>query len=222
MRQKQSQIYILTLTFFLSLPSCTSKTVHNQSLTFYKPKTLIESLTYQMTKKSALEWMDPVLSPNTKQIAGSKRLEMLGEEFLLNLGGEFVKIVAPDGTLLEGIYLNPESYRKNHFPTLIKWKKILQNPKNCKMSECLEVNFEGTNLPSFLSMPSFLHTVKAAKQKTIAALCLPNFGLSYELDSKFLLNYLVRGFHVMAIRYRNKEAIDPHLISEDALLAANG
>ena len=124
------------------------------------------------------------------EVSGNKRLKEVAREFLTDIGGEEVLSV-------NGFYFNAKSFSKKEHIAYKKWRKKFAQPKNCTLSELFQINYEGENLLKLFSLP------RTSKLKTdsIAALCLPPFALPFEFDPRWILTYLAKGIHILAINY---------------------
>lgn len=187
---------------FIALTSCAYKPIKTEEVAFYEPKSFSEKVIYHATKATTLTWIHPATSPTLLSLTGFNRLKDMGRDFLKDLGGESVQITTFEGATVDGMYFNPEIFRKNETAVFKKWKVLLAQPKNCKLSQIFEVNFQSNSLPSFFSFPRDMKSLPGTKKRPIGVLCLPASGLVYELDPKFILTFLLRGIHVLAINYR--------------------
>ncbi|MBM3193105.1 MAG: hypothetical protein FJZ59_02585 [Chlamydiae bacterium] len=130
-------------------------------------------------------------------VANTKRLKEVSREFLQDIGGEEVAI-SPS---LKGTYFNPKKFQKNEISAYKKWRKLFAIPKNCTIAEMYQIDYQGISLLSLFSLPK-THTIK---KDSAAALCLPSFSIPYEFDPRWILSYLAKGVHVLAINYENEE-----------------
>lgn len=136
-------------------------------------------------------------SASIAEVSNIKRLKELAREFLVDIGGEEVVI----SSNVKGFYFNPKNYQKNEITAYKKWRPLFAKPKNCKLSEMFQIDFQGISLLSLFSLPK-THLVK---KDSVAVLCLPSFSLPFELDPKWILTYLSKGVHVLAINYEQEE-----------------
>lgn len=190
------------VTFFILLTSCAYKPIKTEEVTFYEPSSFSEKVIYHATRATALTWIHPATSPTLLSLTGYNRLKDMGRDFLKDLGGESVQITSFEGATVDGMYFNPEIFRKNETRVFKKWKQLLNEPKNFKLSQIFEINTNSNSLPGLFSFPREMKTMLAAKKRPVGVLCLPASGLVYELDPKYILTFLLRGFHVLAINYR--------------------
>lgn len=194
--------YPFFVIFFVLLSSCTYKPIKTEEVAFYEPTSLSEKIIYHATRATTLTWIHPATSPTLLSLTGFNRLKDMGRDLLKDCGGESVQIITSEGAIVDGMYFNPEIFRKKETAVFKKWKQLLLQPKNYKLSQVLEVNLKSNSLPSFFSFPREVKPLVKARKRPIGVLCLPASGLVFELDPKFILTFLLRGFHVLAINYR--------------------
>lgn len=130
-------------------------------------------------------------------IQNPKRLKEVAREFLQDIGGEEVAISAN----LKGTYFDPKKFQKNEISAYKKWRKLFAVPKNCTLAEMYQIDYQGINLLSLFSLPK-THTIK---KDSAAGLFLPSFSIPYEFDPRWILSYLAKGVHVLAINYEKEE-----------------
>ncbi len=150
------------------------------------------------------------------EVANTKRLKEVAREFLIDIGGEEVVVSAG----IKGFYFNPKNFQKMEITAYKKWRPLFAKAKNCKISEMLQVDYQGISLLSLFSIPK-THTVK---KDSVAVLCLPSFSLPFEFDPKWILTYLSKGVHVLAINYEHGEktlSSDWESTCKDGLIAAS-
>lgn len=193
-----------SLIFFLILTGCTSTTHTRRHVTFQTPQTFGSRLIYQATKSAASTTFN-LSSPSEKEVIGLARLKDLGTELLTDLGGIIIHLRTEDGGQIEGIYFDPAQYRAKQATAYKKWYNILKLPRNCRLAEIFESEFSGRSMCSLVSLPPKLPFHPIAKQKSIGVLVLPEYGLTFQLDPKIILNFLARGLHVFAINYRSHD-----------------
>lgn len=148
-------------------------------------------------------------------VANPKRLKEISREFLQDIGGEEV-VISPT---LKGTYFNPKNFQKSEISAYKKWRKLFAVPKNCTLAEMYQIDYQGTSLLSLFSLPK-THTIK---KDSAAALCLPSFSIPYEFDPRWILSYLAKGVHVLAINYENEEkttSLDAEAACENGLIAS--
>ncbi len=161
-------------------------------------------------------------SPSEQSLIGLARLKDLGTELLTDLGGISIALKTSDGGQIEGLYFDPTIFRRKQTAVYKKWRTILKSPRNCRLAEMLESEFGDNNLLSLVALPDSLKILPAAKKRPIGVMILPEYGLTFQLDPKMILNYLARGMHVFAINYRGDENIPEwKLTCSDSLLAFN-
>jgi len=149
------------------------------------------------------------------EVSNTKRLKEMAREFLGDIGGEEISL--SDG--VKGFYFNPKNFQKNEINAYKKWRTLFARPKNCKLTEMFQINYYGTSLLELFSLPK-THTVK---KDSVSALCLPSFSLPVEFEPKWILTYLSKGVHVLAVNYERGErtlSTDWESACENALFAA--
>lgn len=185
----------------LFLSAAFSKNASNKSeFLFEKPKNRYEKAIYQLTKPFVYTWAHPSSSNTLFSITGYKKQKSLALEFLNDIGAESIQIKTHDKALIDGIYLNPKTFESNKLSAFIKWKQQFKNPKYSKLASIFEINQNANNFEELFNFPKNVKNIKFKKQ--MGAVCLPACGLIYELDPKYILNFLLRGLHVVSINYR--------------------
>src|SRR3990167_5987184 len=134
------------------------------------------------------------------ELSNIKRLKDTSREFLLDIGGVEIDEV-------NGIYWDPKAFAKKEYTAYQKWKKKFAEPKQCRLAEIFQINYQGQNLLELFSIPR----TSRVKRDTVAALSLPSHTLPFELDPKRILSYLAKGVHVLAINYEEKKEYDQAL-----------
>jgi hypothetical protein len=148
-------------------------------------------------------------------VTNTKRLKEVSREFLQDIGGEEV-VISPS---LKGYYFHPKKFQKNEISAYKKWRKLFAVPKNCTLAEMFQIDYQGISLLSLFSLPK-THTLK---KDSVAALCLPSFSIPYEFDPRWILSYLSKGVHVLAINYENEErttSLEKERACENGLFAS--
>ncbi len=131
------------------------------------------------------------------EVSNTKRLKEVAKEFLSDIGGEEIVI----NESVRGYYFNPKNFQKKEIGAYKKWRMLFSKPKNCKLTEMFQINYQGTSLLELFSLPK----THAVKKDSVAALCFPSFSLPFEFDPKWILSYLSKGVHVLAVNYENNE-----------------
>lgn len=150
------------------------------------------------------------------EVSNPKRLKEVAREFLKDIGGEEVAI----SPTIRGFYFNPKNFQKREITAYKKWRPLFAKPKNCKLAEMFQIDYEGVSLLALFSLPK-THSVK---KDSVTALLLPSFSLPVELDPKWILTYLSKGVHVLAINYEGEEktiANDWKSTCEDGMRASH-
>ncbi len=190
------------LVFLFVLSSCAQVGVYrSRNLAFQEPTTFSEKLFYNITKPLAFTWVHPATSNTLLSLTGYEKLKNQGARFLRDLGGESIQIATEDGAIIDGMVFDPDEYQKRQRKAYTEWRAFLNEPRNYKLSQVFEVNFKGKNLQSFFEIPN-LYTNKTKSKEKMGVVCLPACGSIYELDPKFILTFLTRGYHVLIINYR--------------------
>jgi len=215
-RKVMKQIAIIPLVLILLLSSCARNSSNSQSVTFYEPKSMTEKLIYKMTK----DFLTPITTPKNDDLIGYNRLRDLARDFLLDIGGEQIEIRSENGEMIDAIYFNPARFRAKEIEAYKKWRVQFALPKNSRLAQIFEVNYNSQSIQTLLSLPSSLKSLPSIKERTIGALCLPTSGIVTEFDPKLILNFLIRGIHVITINYRNAKNIPNwKSTSQDAITA---
>lgn len=130
-------------------------------------------------------------------ISNSKKLKEVAREFLADIGGEEIQI----SSQVKGFYFNPKTFRQKELAAYKKWRPLFAHPRNCKLADMFQINYQSSSLLSLFSLPR----TDSIKKESVIALCLPSFSLPFELDPKWILTYLSKGIHVVAINYEKEE-----------------
>ena len=195
-----NKIPLFIFLFFLS--SCAQVNVYrNKIVAFQEPTSFSEKLFYNITKPLAFAWVHPATSNTLLSLTGYEKLKNQGARFLRDLGGESVQIATEDGAIIDGMIFDPDIYQAKQQEAYTEWRAFLNKPKNYKLSQIFEVNFKGGNLQSLFSLPK-IGSIKNRKEQKMGVVCLPACGSIYELDPKFILTFLARGYQVLIINYR--------------------
>lgn len=181
---------------FILLTSCSYKPTHPQNIIFQEPGPISRSMVRAC--------IHPETSSVLQHLRGKHRLKDVGRDFLKDIGGVSVQIPTEYGAL-EGMYFSPELFHEKETAAYKKWKKLFAAPKNVRLSQIYEINFTAHTLPGLFSLPRMIKPSKKAKERTMGVLCLPAADLDYELDPQFILTFLLRGAHVLAISYSDIE-----------------
>ncbi len=215
---KFSIIFLLAFGFL----GCATKPSSTTSvITFPSSTTFGSRLLYNATKSAAGGVIERP-SPSEDSLVGLARIKDLGNELLSDIGGISIILETEDHETLEGFYFDPKEFRARQMSAYKKWRSILKSPRNCRLSEMFESEFSGGTMLSLLSLPNSLHTLANAKRRPLGVLVLPEYGLSFQLDPKIIVNYLARGMHVFAINYRGDDKIPEwQMTCNDAQLAFN-
>jgi len=139
-------------------------------------------------------------SSSVSELSNIKKLKDTSREFLLDIGGVEIAEV-------NGIYWDPKAFAKKEYTAYQKWRKKFAEPKQCRLAEIFQINYQGQNLLALFSIPR----TARVKKDSVAALSLPSHTLPFELDPKRILSYLAKGIHVLAISYEEKQEYDQAL-----------
>ncbi len=213
----------LSITFFLAfgLFGCQTASRTTSSVSFPTSTTFGSRLLFKATK-SATNGVIERPSPSEEALTGLARIKDLGGELLSDLGGISILLETEDHDTLEAFYFDPKEFRAKQTSAYKKWRSILKSPRNCRLSEMFESEFSGGTMLSLISLPNSLHQLPNAKKRPMGILILPEYGLSFQLDPKIIVNYLARGMHVFAINYRGHDKIPEwEMTCQDAQLAFN-
>lgn len=201
------------LAAFLLTSAC--QTYHTSSLEERQPITFTEKVLYQAAKTKAVSWIYNTSPLSKVQTVGLKRLKDLGHEFLEDIGGRLVT-----QNEISFYYFDPKVYQKKESAAYKKWRKKLTSAKNYKLSEMLHTDFQAGTLPSLLRLPYQVTSVSIP----LGAILFPDCALESELDPKFIVNYLARGIHVVALSYEgllNRDTFDRDKLFEATLIVAS-
>lgn len=216
------QKLLLSISFCFILPlfnSCSTNS--HKHVSFNQPETIGSRLLYN-AKKSATNGVIDLPAPSEDTLKGLARLKDLGNELLTDLGGISIKLETEDHHFIEGLYFDPQMFRARQLSAYKKWRNILKNPRNCRLAEMYESEFEQNHLLSLFALPKTITMDQRSRKKPIGVLALPEYGLSFQLDPKMILTYLARGMHVFAINYRSEEKIPEwKMTCSDAMVAYN-
>jgi hypothetical protein len=183
--------------------SCSSKHARassNEQALFTKPKGIYEKSVYQLTKPFIYAWAHPASSETLFTLSGYKKQKNYALEFWRDIGAESIQIKTHDKALIDGIYINPQIFQAKKSAAFKKWKAKLGESQYKKLASIFEANVKATNFESLFGFPDNIQPKKMKKK--MGVLCLPACGLIYELDPKYILNFVLRGFHVVSINYR--------------------
>jgi hypothetical protein len=136
-------------------------------------------------------------TPSPLQVVNTKQLKDVARDFLRDIGGVEVAI----SSSVSGFYFDPKIYQKNEINAYKKWRPLFAKPKNCKLSEVFQIDYQGISLLSLFCLPK----TNLIKKENVAAICLPSFSVPFELDPRWILTYLSKGIHVLAINYEQGE-----------------
>ena len=129
-----------------------------------------------------------------QEVPSQRRLQETMRDFYCAMGGIETEY---------GFYFSPSKF---HEATVYAtWKKIFAHMRHSKLVDMFQIDFEGKTLLSLFSLP---RTGKIKGESAI--LCLPSFSLPATLDPKWILTYLSKGMHVLAVTYEKQEATKPN------------
>lgn len=167
---------------------------------FEKPKTRYDKAVYQLTKPFIYAWAHPASSNAIFTITGYKKQKCFALEFLQDIGAESIQIKTHDRALIDGIYINPNTFNAKKEQAFKKWKALFQTDQYKKLASIFEIKLDANNFDELFGFPE--NVKNNHRNDAMGVLCLPACGLIYELDPKYMLNYIIRGFHVASINYR--------------------
>ncbi len=136
-------------------------------------------------------------TPSPLHVVNTKQLKEVAKDFFRDIGGVEVAL----SSTLTGFYFDPKIYQKNEIKAYKKWRPLFAKPKNCKLSEIFQIDYQGISLLSLFCLPK----TNLVKKQPLAAVCLPSFSVPFELDPKWILTYLSKGIHVLAVNYEHGE-----------------
>ena len=155
--------------FFLLLLGCISCSSNtSRRVAFNQPETFGSRLLFKATK-SATNGVIERPAPSEETLKGLSRLKDLGNELLTDLGGISISLETDDKEYIEGLYFDPITFRAKQTSAYKKWRATLKNPRNCRISEMFESEFEGNHLLSLFALPSSIRVNPTAKKKPIGS-----------------------------------------------------
>lgn len=213
-------VKIIPFLAIVAFASCTSKTIKTRDFSFSEPETIIEKAYYHAMKPLVFSQASLLDSNQSLSQIGLERIKLQSSQLLTDLGGKTFSI---NGT--DAIYLDPNLSRKQHFNTYAKWKTILKQPKQSKLAEATGVNFDGDSLTTLFSLPKNVRQLHKIKKSPKALLYFPAYDHPSELDIRSIFTFLMRGFHVLVVNYRedanNSPIPDWKVTCQDAECAMN-